>query len=94
MHIIAFLCIEVNAEFIFVVRFCVWRRVENRKEYKMISKKKLFAAAFALLIGSVVALASALGVVCHKVAAFDKKHGSDVLANLSPKELLAQSQLR
>ena len=60
----------------------------------MISKKKLFAAAFALLIGSVVALASALGVVCHKVAAFDKKHGSDVLANLSPKELLAQSQLR
>ena len=59
----------------------------GRKEYKMILKKKLVAAAFALLICSVVALASALCVVCHKVAAFDKKHGSDVLANLSPNEL-------
>jgi hypothetical protein len=57
----------------------------------MILKKKLVAAALALLIGSVVALASALGVVCHKVAAFDKKHGSDVLANLSPKELFAKT---
>ncbi|MBO7166256.1 MAG: hypothetical protein J6V88_01880, partial [Kiritimatiellae bacterium] len=53
----------------------------------MILKKKLFAVAFMLLIGSVVVLATALGIVCHKVAAFDKKHGSDVLANLSPNEL-------
>ena len=57
----------------------------------MILKKKLVAAALALLIGSVVALASALGVVCHKVAAFDKKHGSDVFANLSPDELFAKT---
>ena len=87
MHIIAFLCIEVNAEFIFVVRFRDWRRVGGGKGYKMSIKKKLFTAAFALLIVSVVALAAALGVVYHKVKAFDKKHGSDVLANLSPKEL-------
>ena len=93
MHIIAFLCIEVNAEFIFVVRFRDWRRVGGGKGYKMSIKKKLFTAAFALLIVSVVALAAALGVVYHKVKAFDKKHGSDVLANLSPKELFAKTNV-
>jgi hypothetical protein len=59
----------------------------------MILKNKLFAAVFALLIGSVVVLATSLGVVCHRVKAFDKKHGSDVLSNLSPKELFAKTNV-
>ena len=59
----------------------------------MILKNKLLAAVFALLIGSVVVLATSLGVVCHRVKAFDKKHGSDVLSNLSPKELFAKTNV-
>ena len=57
----------------------------------MISKKKLFAAAFALLTGSVVVLAALLGVMYRKIAEFDRKHGSDVLANLSAAELFAKT---
>jgi hypothetical protein len=75
------------------VRLFDGRRIGTRKEYKMILKNKLLAAVFALLIGSVVVLATSLGVVCHRVKAFDKKHGSDVLSNLLPKELFAKTNV-
>ena len=59
----------------------------------MILKNKLFAAVLALLVGFVVALSATLGILYHKVKVFDRTHGSDVLANLSPKELFAKTNV-
>lgn len=56
-------------------------------------KKVLVVSSVILLAVTTIALGTALGVVYHKVAAFDKKHGSDVLANLSPKELFAKTNV-
>lgn len=59
----------------------------------MILKNKLFAAVLALLVGFVVALSATLGILYHKIKVFDRTHGSDVLANLSPKELFAKTNV-
>ena len=56
-------------------------------------KKAVAVSSVALLAVATVALGTVLGVVCHKVAEFDCKHGSDVLANLSPKELFAKTNV-
>ena len=56
-------------------------------------KKIAVVSSIVLLTATTIALGAALGVVCRKVAAFDRKHGSDVLANLSPKELYAKTNV-
>ena len=57
----------------------------------MKAKKAVAVSSFAILAVATVALGTALGVVCRKVAVFDRKHGSDVLANLSASELFAKT---
>jgi hypothetical protein len=54
-------------------------------------KKVLVVSSVVVLAATCIALGTTLGVVCRKVAAFDRKHGSDVFANLSQKELLAKT---
>ena len=56
-------------------------------------KKAVAVSSVALLAVATVALGTVLGVVCHKVTEFDRKHGSDVLANLSPRELFAKTNV-
>ena len=57
----------------------------------MKAKKAVAVSSVAILALTTVALGTALGVVCRKVAAFDRKHGSDVLANLSAAEVSARA---
>ena len=57
----------------------------------MKAKKAVAVSSFAILAVATFALGTALGVVCRKVAVFDRKHGSDVLANLSASELFAKT---
>ena len=56
-------------------------------------KKIVGVSAVILLAAITIALGTALGVVYHKVAAFDRKHGSDVFANLSPFELFTKTNV-
>ena len=57
----------------------------------MNTKKIMTASAFTVLSGLVIALGGMLGVVCHKVGEFDKKHGSNIWANLSAAEMLVKT---
>lgn len=54
-------------------------------------KKKILISSISLMAIAIVVLGSMLGVVCHKVKSFDRKHGSDVFANLSSAELYAKT---
>lgn len=54
-------------------------------------KNKIIVSVVALLALAVIVLGSMLGFVCHKVNAFDKKYGCDVLSNLSSSELYAKT---
>lgn len=54
-------------------------------------KRIVGISAVILLAATTIALGVALGVVYHKVAAFDRKYGSDVFANLSPFELFSKT---
>ena len=56
-------------------------------------KKIVGVSAVILLAATTIALGTALGVVYHKVAAFNRKHGSDVFANLSPFELFTKTNV-
>jgi hypothetical protein len=56
-------------------------------------KKILVVSSVILLAVTTIALGTALGVVYHKVAAFDRKYGSDVLANLSSFELFTKTNV-
>ncbi len=56
-------------------------------------KKIVGVSAVILLAATTIALGTALGVVYHKVAAFDRKHGTDVLANLSPLEIFEKTNV-
>lgn len=57
----------------------------------MKAKKTVAVSAIALLAVIAIVMGAALGVVCRKIAEFDRKHGSDVLANLSATELFAKT---
>ena len=57
----------------------------------MSMKKKILISSISLMAIAIVVLGSMLGVVCHKVKSFDRKHGSDVFANLSSAELYAKT---
>ena len=59
----------------------------------MKAKKTAVVTSIVLLTATTIALGAALGVVYRKVAAFDRKYGSDVLANFSPKELYAKTNV-
>ena len=56
-------------------------------------KKTTALSAIAILALAGVALGSMLGVVWHRVKAFDRKHGSDVFANLDSMELFAKTNV-
>ena len=56
-------------------------------------KKTTALSAIAILALAGIALGSVLGVVWHRVKEFDRKHGSDVLANLDSMELFEKTNI-
>ena len=54
-------------------------------------KKIAIVSCIVLLAATTIGLGAVLGIVFQKVAAFDRKYGSDVLANLSPNEVSAKT---